>query len=217
MWQKRQTLLKLCVSLLCLACMLSSCKEEKTEATGETAFAHVDISEETPEEPKEKPDEEGDTEEKAADVICVYICGQVVNPGVYEMHKGDRVTHVIQAAGGMTEQACGTYLNQAQHLEDGQMIYVPSEEEAGDLAEGGVQSPLAGMGQVSAGVDDGKVNLNKAGKEELMTLSGIGESRAEAIITYRQENGGFKDIEEIKKIEGIKDGIFQRIKDQITV
>lgn len=204
MWKKRQTLLKFCVSILCLLCVLSSCKETEKDMPEEDAFSQMEIAEA---EEKEEPEEEQPA------VICVYVCGQVVNPGVYELHEGERVNHAILAAGGMTETACKTSLNLAESLTDGQMIYVPSEEEAENLQSGTEQGLT---GNVS-GAEDGRVNLNTAEKAELMTLSGIGESRADAILTYRKEHGGFKDIEEIKKIEGIKEGVFNRIKDQITV
>ena len=202
MRQKRRLLLKICVSFLCVISILTSCGNEESDVNEADVFMEAETLEEKPE------------EEEPVEVLFVYVCGHVVNPGVYEMCEGDRVTHAIQAAGGMTEDACDTYLNQAQCLTDGQMIYVPSEEE---VASKGT-AELTGEGTENAGDEDaGKVNLNTAGKEELMTLSGIGESRAEAILAYRQEHGGFQSIEEIKEIEGIKEGIFDRIKDQITV
>ena len=181
------------------------------------------------------PEEENDdafesrneTEEDSKNMIYVHVCGQVVNPGVYELCPGDRVTHAIHAAGGMTEDASSAFLNLAALLEDGQKIYVPTEAEAeqflsqgtsgSDSMPGDWKQSTAGIGQNENTSEDAKVNLNTAGKAELMTLSGIGESRAEAIITYRQEHGRFESIEDIKNIEGIKDGIFNRIKDQLTV
>lgn len=204
MWKKRQTLLKFCVSILCFLCVLSSCRETEKDMPEEEAFSQVEIAEA---EEKEEPEEEQPA------VICVYVCGQVVNPGVYELHEGERVNHAILAAGGMTETACKTSLNLAEILTDGQMIYVPSVEEAENLQSGTEQGLTGNVSEA----EDGRVNLNTAEKAELMTLTGIGESRADAILTYRKEHGGFKDIEEIKKIEGIKEGVFNRIKDQITV
>ena len=133
--------------------------------------------------------------------------------GTYPSERGRIPTKgdALLAAGGTTESASPVSLNLAARLTDGQMIYVPSAEEA----------EAAGGGSAPAGIlpdtGDDKVNLNTADKEELMTLSGIGESRAEAILSYREEHGGFRSIEEIKEIEGIKDGIFNRIKEQIKV
>ena len=113
----------------------------------------------------------------------------------------------VEAAGGMTDGAAWQ-INQAQELADGQQVYVPSKEEA---SEAGTGPGLAGQ------ASDGKVNINTATKEELMTLSGIGEARAEAILKYREEKGGFQSTEELKEIDGIKDGIFGKIEDQIKI
>ena len=93
-------------------------------------------------------------------------------------------------------------------------IYVPSREEEQTLKEEGSPSDMADAGM---GKDTGIINLNTATKAELLSLSGIGESRAEAIIAYRETNGGFRKIEDLKKVDGIKEGIFQKIREQITV
>ena len=140
--------------------------------------------------------------------IYVHVCGQVKSPGVYELPSESRVYQALDAAGGMTEEAASQQVNQAQKLADGQQIYVPSAQEAENSSGQPGQSPAA---------DDGKVNLNTADKEELMTLSGIGEARAEAILEYREEKGGFQSVEELKEIDGIKDGIFGKIEDQIMI
>lgn len=144
-----------------------------------------------------------DSEYEEEPSIYVYICGQVNCSGVYEMPEGARIADAIEAAGGMTEAAAKEYLNQAAVLIDGQKIYVPTLEEA----EQETASPKA----------DGKVNINTADAEELMSLSGVGETKAEAIIRYREEAGGFRSIEEIMNIEGIKEGVFNKIKDKISV
>ena len=133
---------------------------------------------------------------------------------IRELQEGDRITHAIEAAGGLTEAAGQVYLNQAVHLTDGQRIYVPSREEEQTLKEEGSPSDMADDGM---GKDTGIINLNTATKAELLSLSGIGESRAEAIIAYRETNGGFRKIEDLKKVDGIKEGIFQKIREQITV
>ncbi len=112
----------------------------------------------------------------------------------------------VDAAGGIKETGAYAYLNQAEKLSDGQKIYVPSQEEA--LAQGG-------DGQSTEELSDGRINLNTASKEELMTLSGIGEVKAEAILRYREEKGGFTSVEELKGIEGIKE--FNKVKDQIKL
>ena len=111
----------------------------------------------------------------------------------------------------MTEEADQNYLNQAESLKDGQQVYVPSKGEAETDADSWKGE------RVMREKDNGKVNLNTAGKEELMTLTGIGEAKAESIIRYREENGGFQTPEDLMKIEGIKTGVFDKIKEQITV
>ena len=185
-------------------------KDGNVVTSGGRVIAEVEI---TKQEADEKvPEESEETKETEQEPIWVYVCGQVVCPGVYELKNGDRVYQAIDAAGGFTEAASREFWNQAEILSDGQKIYVPTKEEteqSGSATEKGTMD--AGKSE------DGRVNLNTASKQELTSLSGIGESRAEAIIRYREENGGFQSIEEIKKIEGIKEGIFEKIKNDITV
>lgn len=186
------------IMMLITVVMFGGCQKE------ETVFH--DISEEELEEKGVSGDEDGmekDGIEKEG--IFVHVCGEVVHPGVYELKAGSRVYEAVKAAGGMSENAAQNFLNQAEILEDGQQIYVPSEEEISDTdSENGR-------------TDDGKVNLNQASKEQLMTLPGVGEAKADAIIRYRSEKGDFRSIEEIMEIEGIKEGVFKKIEDWITV
>lgn len=145
--------------------------------------------------------------------IYVYVCGQIVHPGVYTLPEGSRVCDVFELAGGFTSEAAIDYWNQARLLVDGEMIYVPTAEEVKDRQ-------LKGDGTGSLSVDtenDNKVNINTASKEELMTIPGIGESKALAILLYRQENGPFSSIEEIKNVAGIKDGVYSKMKDYIKI
>ena len=137
--------------------------------------------------------------------ICVYVCGEVRAPGVYELREGDRIVDAVEAAGGTTEAASDTWLNLAEPVSDGQKIEVPSREQAEELEEENRKA------------QSGLVNLNTASTEELMTLAGIGQSKAEAILSYREEHGGFEKPEDLMEIPGIKEGVFEKIKDQITV
>lgn len=174
---------------------------EKSEESLETAELDVVM---------EKEEEHLAEQEEAVLIprdIYVYVCGQVRNPGVYKIEEGSRITHAIQAAGGMTDQAAFEFLNQAEVLEDGQKIYVPTAEEAAEMAENASNEKS----------DDGKVNLNTADIVGLTSLAGIGETRARAIIAYRESNGGFRQVEEIMNVEGIKEGVYDRIKDRIKV
>lgn len=143
--------------------------------------------------------------------IYVYVCGQVAQPGVYMLPEGSRVCDLFAMAGGFTENAATDYWNQARLLVDGEMLYVPTTEEV-------EERQLDGSTTSQAETDDpNKVNINTASKEELMTLPGIGEAKALAIIAYRQENGPFSTLEELKEVEGIKDGVFSKMKDYIEI
>lgn len=146
--------------------------------------------------------------------FVVHVCGEVVNPGIYELPAGSRIYEAVKAAGGFTENAEEESVNLASPIEDGVQIRIYSKDEAETLAAGA--APFDGF-EASGEGKEPVVNLNTASKEELMTLSGIGESRAEDIIRYREENGGFQNIEDIMKVSGIKDAAFQKIKDRITV
>lgn len=143
--------------------------------------------------------------ESSSSPVFVYVCGEVEKPGVYELQEGDRVVDAVEAAGGMTEEASDTWLNLAELISDGQKIEVPSREQAEELAK------------VREEEESGLVNLNTASEEELMTLTGIGEAKAREILNYREEHGGFQKPEELMEIPGIKEGVFLKIKDQITV
>ncbi|NBH34850.1 hypothetical protein D3Z58_15090 [Clostridiaceae bacterium] len=168
----------------------------------------------------------------------VHVCGEVRNPGVYELLEGQRVFHAIAMAGGFADQAAQDYLNQAELVWDGMKLLVPSKEQVSNPEWENLfwdrQNPDSmgvgpngnhmgdSLGRTKTSQDhmvssSGKVNLNTATKEELMTLRGIGEARAEDIIRYRQERGGFERIEDIMEISGIKDAAFQKIKDDIIV
>ncbi len=141
--------------------------------------------------------------------LCVYVCGAIQNPGVYEVPEGSRLYEVVDLAGGMLEDADDMYLNLAREVRDGeQIVILTSEQTLG--ADGSVRTEtFDGM--------QGLVNINTASVEELTTLTGIGESRAEAIIEYRERNGGFDTIDAIMRVSGIKEALFAKIKDRITV
>ena len=162
------------------------------------------------------------------DYFYVHVCGQVVSPGVYQLLKGSRVYEAVALAGGCTETGAPDWLNMAQEVTDGMKIQVPDQETVRRLIE--EQSAEAELIQISGSAQEGSgraeaqtsragalVNINTADKAQLMTLPGIGESRAEAIIQYREEYGGFQKPEDIMKVSGIKEAAFQKIKDSITV
>ena len=157
-----------------------------------------------------------DAEEGLPETLYVHVCGAVNAPGVYELRTDARIYEALEAAGGMTEDAAADWINQAEALSDGERIYVPTQEEAEESAQS-VSGQWADPNRNAGGSVSDKININTAAKEELMTLSGIGASKAESILKYRQEHGNFQSIEDLKKIEGIKDGVFNKIKDDITV
>lgn len=148
-------------------------------------------------------EETQDTKEEA---WYVHVCGAVNQPGVYELPAGSRVFEAVLAAGGLTEEADSSSVNQALQLVDGQMIYIKEQGEVTEFSE-----------TIDVGPADQKVNINTADAQELMSLSGIGQAKADAIIAYREANSGFGTIEDIMKIEGIKEGVFSKIKDSIKV
>lgn len=187
------------VTVMIICFLMTGCEKEE-----EAEFQEISV-EELDEEGTSLEDQGSENEKEEAENICVHVCGSVNHPGVYELAKGSRIYEALEAAGGLMEESAADSINQAEILCDGQQIYVPSKEELkNQQAKTGVQ-------------DDGKVNLNFASKEELMTLPGIGEAKADAIIRHRNEQGNFKSIEEIMEIEGIKEGVFRKIEDQITV
>jgi len=159
--------------------------------------------------------------------VFVHICGAVRTPDVYEVPRDARIIDVIKLAGGFTDEADSDYHNLAGTVADGQKIYVPTEQEVTDglvpppelntvaVTETGEVSDAANAG--STGEEGDKVNINTATVEELKTLNGIGDKRAQDIIDYRNSNGNFKNIEDIKKVNGIKDGVYSKICDDITV
>ncbi len=137
----------------------------------------------------------------------IHICGEVKSPGVYEFTQKPRVVEVIEKAGGFTKKADQACVNQAQTVEDGSQLVIEAKQ--------GKRASKAGAESTDS--SDGKVNINQATKEQLMTLSGIGEAKANQIIAYREDHGSFATTEEIKKISGIKDGVYNQIKDLIKV
>jgi competence protein ComEA len=148
--------------------------------------------------------------------IMAHIFGAVANPGVYELLPGSRVYDLIEFAGGLTADAAPESVNQSAFVSDTDYIKVQTWDE---WEEGGFV-PLPPSQNVHISVpepENAKININTAGKNELMTLPGIGEVTAGNIIDYRERNGAFRTIDEIKKVSRIGDTIFERIRELITV
>ena len=171
-----------------------------------------------------------DASSEETKTLVVHICGAVSAPGVYELPAGSRIIDAVEAGGGFLPEAEEACCNLAEEIVDGCQIYIMTKSES--CADGqtekkaGIQtSPDSDMQTTDRNVrsnsapalENGLVNLNTADIAALMTLPGIGESRAKAIISYREQHGAFAKIEDIMKISGIKQAAFSKIKDKITV
>ena len=170
------------------------------------------------------------TGETQPEMIYVDVCGAIANPGVFQLATGSRVFQAIEAAGGYLPEAVQNCVNRAGVLTDGQQLYILTQEEMErqglDPAEmagasDGQMNGSAGTGQntgiAAQAQQDNRININTADETQLTTLTGIGATRAQAIIAYRQENGPFAAIEDIMNVQGIKEGTFAKIKDEIVV
>ena len=163
--------------------------------------------------------------------IYVDVDGAVLQPGVYFLPDNARVFDAVDAAGGLLPEACSEILNQAEHVSDGQKLYIMTKEEwevqkelGGSQEWTGAQEGTGKQGQngtqgtqKQAEQDDELVDLNQATESELCTLPGIGQTRAQAIIAYREASGGFRSIDEIQNVSGIKSGTYEKIKNKIKV
>ena len=170
---------------------------------------------------------ENETQDESLEKIIVHISGAVNNEGIVELEEKSRVADAIEKAGGVTENAYMKDINLATKLEDGMKIYIPTKEEAeleksnGNIG-GVVTNPENGKStnigeSVAVKETNKKVNINTATKGELDTLPGVGESTANKIISYREENGKFNSIEEITEVSGIGDSKYEQIKDLIEI
>ena len=143
--------------------------------------------------------------------IYVYLSGEVESPGVYKLENEARLYQAIELAGGMTKNAQKEYLNLAETVYDGQQIHILSKKEYKKSQEQDTDIVQ------NTDSDNALININTATPEELQSLSGVGETRAKAIIEYREKNGKFQTIEDIKNVSGIGDSTFENIQNDITV
>ena len=177
-------------------------------------------------------------EEEEIKTVKVDIKRSIKQPGLYEMNENDRVQDVIEKAGGLTENADVTLINLSKKVTDEMIIKIYSKEEIKNYKKNNTETIIKYIETEcncpditnDACIDNSvnttnstntntnnKISINNATKEQLISISGIGESKAEAIITYRKNNGPFKSIEEIKNVSGIGDSLFEKIKDFITI
>ena len=201
----------MCIGMLSLFCGCSREAAYRFEAEDSAGAVRMEETDSIPDDPAGSTASETDgNDPPKPDTIWVYVCGAVKVPGVYELPADGRVYQALEAAGGVLDGAELRNLNQAALLADGEQITVYTVDEV----EGAGGMPVPGTEAQAAA---GKINLNTAGKDELMKLSGIGEARAQSIIAYRETHGPFTAIEEVMNIEGIKEKAFSKIKDEIEV
>ena len=203
--------------LLCTLIVVCIC------ACGKDTARYISSEEKGSSELEESQTQETSTEHQQIDMksektlLYVYICGAVNVPGVYTLPEGSRICDLFEAANGLTQEAATDFWNQARVLVDGEMIYVPTTEELDEKQISGLDGSSNLTNTTNANDTNGKIDLNTASLEQLMEIPGIGESKAKAIINYREENGGFSSIEEVMNIEGIKEGVFSKMKEYIVV
>ncbi len=215
---------------LCTALLFTSC----TKANGTKMYLEAKTQEQESRPPAEQPagstdaaDRSGsgqaDTDSKTsgqadtdlADQTCfVYVCGAVKHPGVFELPQNSRVYEAIALAGGFRKNAYEKGINQAAQITDGQMIEVLTVKEQ---KESGAKTQGQGTDAANAQSQDDRIDINTATAEQLTTLSGIGQAKAENIIAYRESSGGFSSVEDLMKVSGIGEGVYERIKDKVKV
>ena len=189
----------LLIPVLCLPLFLGACAGTKETVLPEESF----LSEET-----ERAEQTAEAAEDVPERVCfVHVCGAVKREGVYELPEGSRVFEAIAAAGGLLEDAEASAVNQAQLVADGSRLRIPF---AGESA---ADRDAAGTGNGNGGL----IDINTATLQELQTLSGIGPKRAQDIIRYRETHGAFLRIEDLMRVDGIKQKLFEQIREQITV
>lgn len=201
-------------------CYSCTYKDNNTSAVLVTSLEdNEDIESEEKEEIDNSIQEDEIVEHTSDDIqpdIYIHICGAVVNPGVYQIENDARLVDLIELAGGLQPEAAGDYINQAQPITDGQRVYIPTREEVKELSTGDYIEGDKSNQEIPS-EETKLININQADENELMSLPGVGQSKAGSIIEYRNTKGNFKTIEELMNIPGIKEGLFQQIFSYITV
>ena len=172
--------------------------QNKTEDYSGVSFSNIS---------NETSNKDEKAENRHDEKIFVDVKGAVKHPGVFETIKDKRVKDLIEEAGGLLDDADTSTLNLSQKVKDQMVIYV--------LKHGEKPKQISDSGSSSSNTD--VININTANKEQLMKISGVGKTKAEAIISYREKNGDFKKKEDITKVHGIGKATFEKIKDKIEV
>ena len=164
----------------------------------------------------EEVEDKTEEEIKAADPIMkVDIKGAVSNEGVYTAAEGDRIEDIVRKAGGLADDANPESINLAQRVEDQMVIHVMRKGEEPKMAL--AEPQITGTGKAPTEAKGQKININSASEEELQNITGIGPSKASAIIQYREEQGPFSSVEDLMNISGIGEKTFEKMKDQVTI
>lgn len=194
-------------------------QNETENITEEDIFEDLMVNEEGNEESipdlENKKEDQNELERIEPEKIIIDLKGAVQSPGVYEMENNTRVIDCIEKAGGLLDSAEERAINLAKKLEDQMVIYIPTEGEDIENLEQIVES--VSNNESTENKASPKVDLNKATKEELKSLNGVGDVKAENIVSYREDNGVFKEIEDIKDVSGIGESTFEKLKEQIEV
>ena len=165
---------------------------------------------------KEKAEPQTSSSEES-EFLTVDVKGAVKNPGIYQLKKTSRINDAIQKAGGLTTDADSKSVNLAQKLTDEAVVYVATmSENAASIASGAGQSSTSGTSEV-ASQKGNKVNLNTADLSELQTISGIGQKRAQDILEYREANGKFNSVDDLKNVSGVGAKTLEKSKEYVTV
>ena len=194
--------------LLTVSCGKTGIRIEKSEE--DTVLSSEDPT--TGDSEKKGPEKEEESSAETAETV-VYVCGAVAKEGVYTLPEGSRKEDALKAAGGYSPSAARGIVNLAEILTDGERIWFPTKEEAEKETSGTSADDSPGDGKNES---SGRININTAGVGELTTLTGIGETRAEEILRYREKNGPFRKPEDLMKVPGIKEGTYRKISDRIS-
>ncbi len=190
------------VLVVIISLFLAGCQRTDTDEIILSSVESEKVDDKAPSEPVEVPD--------TNETVVIFVCGAVADPGVYTLEEDKRIIDAVEAAGGFSENADESYLNLAATLQDGMKLQIPTQDETASLED--FNSSFS-----KSESENTLVNINSASKEELKSLPGIGDGIAGKIIDYRTEKGRFTCIEDVMKVSGIKDKLFAKIKDYITV